>query len=113
MLVFRVKSVSLSPSNFPTISAKILAEKRRTDRIDSTFSAAILVDEQFVCHCIVKDISSSGLKLQLEKGNKVPAEFTLKLASLKNPLVVQKQWSHGDYMGVKAIEGSTQGNDFV
>lgn len=105
--------MNLSPSNFPAISAKILADKRRTDRVEAAFSAAAFVDEVFVCHCIVKDVSSTGLKLQLQKGIKLPDEFTLKLASLKNPLVVQIQWRSGSQVGVKSIAGSTQGNDFI
>jgi len=105
--------VDLSPSNFPEISAKILAEKRRTDRIEASFSAAAFVDEAFVCHCVVKDVSSSGLKLRLQKGTKLPNQFTLKLASLKSPIVVEKQWKSGNDIGVRAVEGSTQGNDFV
>ncbi len=105
--------MNLSPSNFPTISAKILAEKRSKDRVESAFSAAVLVDEKFLCHCIVKDVSSSGLKLQIEKGAKIPKQFTLKLASLKNLIIVEKQWSNGNHIGVRAIEGSTQGNDYI
>jgi len=105
--------VNLSPTNFPAISAKILADKRRADRIEATFSAAILLDEQFACHCVVKDVSSSGLKLELEKSTKLPKQFTLKLASLKNTIIVEQQWRYGNYMGVRAIEGSAQGNDFV
>jgi len=117
MIVNRFQSrgeiVNLSPDSFPAISAKILAEKRRTERVKAAFSAAILVNGEFVCHCIVKDVSTSGLKLQLEKMHKLPNEFTLKLSSLKSPIVVSQQWKSGKMIGVRSVEGTTQGNDFL
>jgi hypothetical protein len=79
---------------------KVLATKRKAERIKSSFSGAVIVDEEFVCHCVITDVSTSGMQLALPKGTKLPDQFMIKTPAVAETLNVNKAWVTGNNMGV-------------
>lgn len=79
---------------------KVLATKRKAERIKSSFSGAVITDDGFVCHCVITDVSTSGMQLALPKGTKLPDQFMIKTPAVDETLNVSKAWVTGDNMGV-------------
>jgi len=79
---------------------KVLATKRKAERVKSTFSGAVLTPEGFVCHCVITDVSSTGMQLALPKGTKLPDQFMIKTPAIPETLNVSQAWVTGDNMGV-------------
>jgi len=78
----------------------ILATKRKAERIKSSFSGAVLTNEGFVCHCVITDVSSTGMQLSLPKGTELPEQFMLKTPAIPETLNVKQAWVTGVNMGV-------------
>lgn len=79
---------------------KVLATKRKAERIKSSFSGAVIVDEEFVCHCVITDVSNTGMQLSLPKGTKLPVDFSIKTPAVAETLNVKQAWVTGTNMGV-------------
>lgn len=79
---------------------KVLATKRKAERVKSSYSGAILTEEGFVCHCVITNVSNTGMQLSLPKGTELPEIFNLKTPALSEVLVVKKAWYIGTNMGV-------------
>jgi len=79
---------------------KVLATKRKAERIKSSYSGAVLTDQGFVCHCVITDVSSTGMQLSLPKGTELPELFKLKTPALPETLVVRQAWYVGTNMGI-------------
>lgn len=79
---------------------KVLATKRQAERVKSSFSGAVLTKEGFVCHCVITDVSSTGMQLSLPKGTELPQQFLIKTPAVPETLVVNQAWVTGDNMGV-------------
>jgi len=78
----------------------ILATKRNAERVKSNFSGAVLTKEGFVCHCVITDVSSTGMQLALPKGTELPDLFMLKTPAIPETLTVKQAWVTGTNMGV-------------
>lgn len=79
---------------------KVLATKRNAERVRSSFSGAVITDEGFVCHCVITDVSNTGMQLSLPKGTEIPDQFKIKTPAIPEVLLVSKAWVTGDNMGV-------------
>ncbi len=92
--------------NHPVTTAKILkvqADKRRAERISSAFSGAVSVNGEFQCHCVIKDVSTSGMRLHLPVSSDLPDEFDIKAPAVPDLMRVRKQWEKGPYLGVSFV----------
>lgn len=79
---------------------KVQADKRRAERVSSAFSGAVTADGKFLCHCVIKDVSNTGMRLHAPKGIQLPNEFEIKTPAIPNLLHVRLQWQAGQYFGV-------------
>ncbi len=79
---------------------KVLATKRKAERVKSSFSGAVLTKEGFVCHCVITDVSATGMQLSLPKGTKLPDQFMIKTPAVAETLNVSQAWITGNNMGV-------------
>ena len=79
---------------------KVLATKRKAERVKSSFSGAVLTDEGFVCHCVITDVSNTGMQLALPKGTELPEQFKIKTPAVAETLNVKQAWLVGTNMGV-------------
>lgn len=79
---------------------KVLATKRKAERVKSSFSGAVLTNEGFVCHCVIIDVSTSGMQLSLPKGMQLPDQFMIKTPAIPETLNVSQAWITGNNMGV-------------
>ena len=89
---------------FAVIPAKILANKRRADRVDSLFSGAITADGLFYSHCVIKDVSTTGMRITMSDDVELPDVFEIKVATIDNPMRVRVAWRRGCDMGVHSVE---------
>lgn len=78
----------------------ILATKRKAERVKSSFSGAVLTDNGFVCHCVITDVSNSGMQLSLPKNTDLPEQFMIKTPAVSETMNVRKAWANGTIMGV-------------
>ncbi len=78
----------------------ILATKRKAERVKSSFSGAILTSEGFICHCVITDVSSTGMQLALPKGTELPEQFMIKTPAVPETMNVRKAWVTGNNVGV-------------
>ena len=83
--------------------AKIMAEKRDTKRVKAIFSASIYANEAFVCHCVIQDVSNTGMKLKLSDKADIPTSFQVKTPSMPEMISVEMAWSKGDTLGVRFV----------
>ena len=83
---------------------KVLATKRKDERVKSSFSGAILANGSFLCHCVIKDVSSSGMQLSVPKGTDLPEFFDLKTPAIPDMLSVKQAWSRGTSVGVTIVK---------
>ncbi len=85
----------------------ILATKRKAERVKSNFSGAVLTSDGFVCHCVITDVSSTGVQLELPKGTELPEKFMLKTPAIPETMNVSQAWNSGNSMGVviDAVDG--------
>ena len=77
-----------------------MAEKRVAERVQSAFSGVLIVNEAFLCHCVLKDVSETGMRLELADSVEVPAEFHVKTTVLPELLPVSLVWQNGKSIGV-------------
>lgn len=79
---------------------KVQADKRRSERVRSAFSGAISVNEEFICHCVIRDVSNDGMRLSVQTDVDLPEEFDVKTPAVREVLHVKMQWQKGDHFGV-------------
>ena len=64
------------------VVAKIMEDKRDSKRVKSVFSASLHHDGMFYAHCVIKDVSSTGMKLKLNTPVALPDEFEVKTPAM-------------------------------
>jgi hypothetical protein len=79
---------------------KVLATKRKAERVKSSFSGAVIVDGEFVCHCVIADVSNTGMQLAVPKNTNLPDEFAVKTPAVQETLNVKTAWVNGNNVGV-------------
>ena len=88
-------------SSLPNTVSKIMANKRDTDRVETTFSAIIFEDGEFSSHCIIRDVSVTGMKLELPAKTKIPDFFELKTPAIPEKVSLRTVWRKGSQAGVE------------
>lgn len=84
--------------------AKIMADKREAKRVKSIFSASLHHDGMFYAHCVIKDVSATGMKLKLNSQADLPEQFEVKTPAMKESVHVRKAWARGDEYGVEFVQ---------
>ena len=88
--------------------AKIMADKRDSRRVKSVFSASVHVDGEFKAHCVIKDVSETGMRLQFQKAIKLPDTFEVKTPAITEIVHVRIAWNKGTSCGVEFVELENQ-----
>ncbi len=83
--------------------SKILANKRAAERVKSTFSGSILINGQFSSHCIIRDVSSSGMRIEVQENYELPNEFSVKTPAMPELLTVKQAWQKRKEFGVEFV----------
>lgn len=78
-------------------------------RVDCNIPATIQFNGVHLCDGIIKDISTSGLRLFIPKTAWLPHEFEVATHVLDRPVKVRKTWSDGELVGVRFVLGSPGG----
>jgi PilZ domain len=77
-----------------------MAERRQVERLKSTSGALLFSEKQRgVFSCALRDISDSGVGLQLNERDVVPQSFKITLDNFRNVETCQVVWSRGRYIG--------------
>ena len=84
--------------------AKIMADKRDSRRVKSVFSASIHSEGVFYCHCVIQDVSSTGMKLKLQDEVSLPDVFEVKTPAITESVTVKMAWHRGEAVGVEYVE---------
>ena len=84
--------------------AKIMADKRDSKRVRSVFSASAHVNGEFFAHCVIKDVSSTGMKLQFQQPYDLPETFEIKTPAISESVFVRRAWVNGADCGVEFDE---------
>jgi len=83
--------------------SKILANKRASDRVKATFSGSILVDGQFNGHCIIRDVSNTGMRIEVQDEDDLPDGFHVKTPAMPELLSVKQAWRKRKELGVEFV----------
>ena len=77
-----------------------MAERRQVDRLKTTSGALLFSNRQRgVLSCALRDISDSGVGLQLNEREAIAPTFKITLDNFKNVQTCQVKWSRGRYIG--------------
>ena len=77
-----------------------MAERRQVDRLKTTSGALLFSNRQRgVLSCALRDISDSGVGLQLNEREAIAPTFKITLDNFKNVQTCQVIWSRGRYLG--------------
>ena len=84
------------------------SENQRVDGRIKTFLSARIHDGDGnrEIDCLVKDMSESGAKIELDEGLKVPTIFNLEVPKLGAMFRAEIRWRYGHLIGVKFIATS-------
>ncbi len=77
--------------------------RRAQPRVECNLAATIRFNEVVLCDAIIKDISTSGLRLFIPNKSWLPHEFDVVTSALDKPLRVRTTWSNGDSVGVRFL----------
>ncbi|MEM9331637.1 MAG: PilZ domain-containing protein [Pseudomonadota bacterium] len=83
--------------------SKILANKRAAERVRSTFTASIHAEDLFYCHCIIRDVSNTGMKLEIQQEIDLPESFIVKTPAMTETLMVRLAWRKRKEIGVEFV----------
>ena len=87
---------------------KVQADKRRAERVNSAFSGALSVEGEFVCHCVIKNVSNTGMRIQVPNKTELPDEFEVKTPAVPTHMRVVKRWNKGSHYGVTFIKEESE-----
>jgi hypothetical protein len=77
-----------------------MAERRQVERLKNTSGALLFASRQrSVFSCALRDISDSGVGLQLNERDVAPPAFKITLDNFRNVQTCQVIWSRGRYIG--------------
>lgn len=93
----------LQPKYLSRTVSKIMSDKRDAERVESAFSGIVLEDGQFVCHCIIRDVSISGMKIEMPDKVKIPDRIEMKTPAMTEVLHLKTAWRSGNKAGVEFV----------
>ena len=91
--------------------SKILANKRAAERVKSTFSGSILIGGQFGGHCIIRDVSNTGMRIEVQDDIELPDGFDVKTPAMSEMLTVKQAWRKRKEVGVEFVSVHQPNND--
>ncbi|MEZ5811290.1 MAG: PilZ domain-containing protein [Rhizobiaceae bacterium] len=77
--------------------------RRVATRVGCNVAAKISFNGVGLCDAIIKDISTTGLRLFVPGRGWLPSEFQVETAMIGRPLNVRVHWTDGDMLGVEFI----------
>lgn len=77
--------------------------RREAVRVGCNVAAKISFNDVELCDAIIKDISTTGLRLFVPNKAWLPSEFEVMTSMIGRPLRVRTSWTDGDMMGVEFI----------
>lgn len=80
-----------------------MAEKRDNDRVKSSFSAIVSVEGIFHSHCIIRDVSETGMRLEFTDMPSLEERFEIRTPALPETVHVRKAWHQHKTMGVEFV----------
>lgn len=83
--------------------------RRAAVRVGCNIPATIQFNGVHLCDGIIKDMSTSGLRLFVPKTSWLPHEFEISTHVFDRPVKVRKTWSNGELVGVKFVFGPPHG----
>ncbi len=83
--------------------SKIMAEKRDNERVKSAFSAIVSQSGEFCCHCIIRDVSQNGMRLEFAEASKLTGAFEIRTPAMPELLDVKCAWKSNKLMGVEFV----------
>lgn len=87
---------AVTPSGFD-------AGRRASPRADCSLPATISFQGVRLCDAIIKDISTTGMRLFIPNKAWLPHEFDVSTPELSKPMYVRTTWSDGDRVGVEFL----------
>lgn len=90
-------------SQLSTTVAKIMADKRAAKRVRATFSASLHSDGMFFAHCVIVDVSITGMKLRLQEEIELPERLEIRTPAMPETLKVELAWANGREFGVRYV----------
>ncbi|MGI9351874.1 MAG: PilZ domain-containing protein [Rhizobiaceae bacterium] len=94
-----------------TLISKIMANKRESERVKSAFTGSIHADGLFYSHCIIRDVSNSGMKLEVSAQIELPEQFEVKTPAMQGSLPVRQAWRKHKEVGVEYLPLADDGSD--
>lgn len=79
----------------------ILAERRKSERVECSLTANIYIGTTKMFRCLVKDISQSGARILLPSGSWEPNTMGLFLIESETKIQARKIWSSHGMMGIE------------
>lgn len=76
---------------------------RAADRFECQSAVAITHNDAHICQSEIKNISSNGMCLATSNGHWLPAEFELEVPHSNEAMIVRKEWSNGEELGVSFV----------
>lgn len=98
----------LQPNYLSRTVSKIMSDKRDCERVRAAFSGIVMKDGEFVCHCIIRDVSITGMRLEFPDKNKMPDLFEIKTPAMPDVLEVRSVWKKNKEMGVEFLLAEAQ-----
>jgi hypothetical protein len=94
------------------MSNRIDWEKRRAPR-NKVFGPALILGPNLEANCVIRDLSSTGAKLEVPISVKLPQAFNLMLLKTNSSRHVFLKWRRGNYAGVQFClpEGANAAKD--
>lgn len=77
--------------------------RRAAPRVDCNIPASFQFNGVELCEGIIKDISTSGMRLFIPKKLWLPHEFDVVTPVLDKPVRVRTSWTKGEIVGVRIV----------
>ena len=101
----------MQQSAHSTLVSKIMANKRDSERVKSAFTGSIHADGLFYSHCIIRDVSNSGMKLEVPVQIDLPEQFEIKTPAMPETLPVRQAWRKHKEVGVEYLPIMENGSE--
>ena len=75
-------------------------ERRRSQRVNTNKFATIILGDQDLCACVIKDVSDSGARLLVLNRNWVPKQFEIQGLDSEKHITVNRVWQDEQQIGV-------------
>lgn len=78
-------------------------DQRATDRVETSQRGRILAGGSPVLDCLIKDLSDSGAKIQVDGALALPPDFHLEMVETGESFHVEIRWRYAHLVGVRFV----------